>query len=207
MRVRRPKKFIEDYNKEVDKMLGVGVNPALPPNFLNNQVDQESENRIYMGGIPNSMNSEEVRKLCTGFGTLKSFNLVMDQTNKMLNRGFAFLEYSTEKETDKAIKALDGFEIMDKKLKVQKASVGAKAPSIRQQPAGTIGFQNYVEPSERIKIPLFALTPSRVVQFLNMIDPEDIIDPDEKRQVLKDLCDECKEYGDVLLYRPRHRIM
>lgn len=188
IRVSRPKKFIEDYNKEIDRRLGLVANNPAAPVGLFPGAEQESENKIYMGGIPNAMNSEEVRKLCAGFGTLKSFNLVMDTTNKMINKGFAFFEYSTEKEAEKAIKALDGFEIMDKKLKVQKASIGAKNPiSSRQQPAGTIGYQNYVDPSERIKIPLFALTPSRVVQFLNMITPEDILDSEEKREILKDL--------------------
>lgn len=79
-----------------------------------------------------------------------------------MNRGFAFFEYTNEKDTEKAIKALDGFEIMDKKLKVQKASVGAKAPATQKTPT-TVGFQNYVDPEDRVKIPLFALTPSRVV--------------------------------------------
>lgn len=189
IRVRRPKKFIEEYNKIIDQRLGlvplgsVMNNPMLP-----NQAE-DSEHKIYMGGIPTTMSSEEVRKLCAGFGLLKSFNLVVDPSNKRLNKGFAFFEYTNEKDTEKAIKALDGFEIMDKKLKVQRASIGAKAPAVNKMPT-TMGFQNYVDPKERIKIPLYALTPSRVVQFLNIIAPEDLLDEAEKKEALKDLCAE-----------------
>lgn len=161
--------------------------------------NEESENKIYMGGIPNTMNSEEVRKLCAGFGTLRSFNLVVDPSNKRLNKGFAFLEYTTEKDTEKAIKALDGFEIMDKKLKVQRAAIGAKpAAQPNKNPVMTMGFQTYVNPKERIKIPLYALTPSRVIQFLNIVTPEDLLDESDKKEILKDLCAECKEYGDIV---------
>ena len=64
VRVRRPKKFIEEYNKEIDRKLGlipsnVGPN-VLPP--IPGQ-DDESENKIFMGSIPTTMSSEEVRKL------------------------------------------------------------------------------------------------------------------------------------------------
>jgi len=121
---------------------------------------------------------------------LKNFNLVADPANKGQNRGYAFLEFTTDKETEKAIQALDGFEIMDKKLKVQRASLGAKAPSANKSQPTTIGFQSYVNPKERIRIPLYAMTPSRVVQFLNMINPEDLLDEADKKEILKDLVSE-----------------
>ncbi len=153
--------------------------------------EAESENKIYMGGIPTSMNSEDVRKICAAFGPLKSFNLVVDQQNKIMNRGFAFFEYSNDKDAEKAIKGLDGFEIMGKKLKIQKASLGAKPPAV-QKASATVGFKNYIEPSQRVKIPLYALTPSRVVQFLNMITPEDLLDDFIKKEIFKDIVNICK---------------
>lgn len=158
--------------------------------------EAESENKIYMGGIPTSMNSEDVRKICAAFGQLKSFNLVVDQTNKMMNRGFAFFEYTNDKDAEKAIRGLDGFEIMGKKLKIQKASLGAKPPAV-QKSSATVGFKNYIDPTQRIKTPLYALTPSRVVQFLNLITAEDLLDDFIKKQVFKDIVDICKCY---LLY-------
>lgn len=199
MRVRRVKKFIEEYNREIDRKLGLiqDNKGTVPIGSLPHQME-DSENKLYMGGIPPSMTSEEVRRICAGFGTLKSFNLVTDPANKGMNRGFAFLEFTTDKDTEKAIKALDGFEIMDKKLKIQRASIGAKAPVVNKVQQPSLGFQTYVNPKERIRIPLFAMTPSRVVQFLNIVTPEDLLDETEKKEILKELCAECKEFGDVV---------
>ena len=41
-----------------------------------------------------------------------------------MNKGYAFFEYHDERASDKAIKALNQFEIKDKRLKVQRASEG-----------------------------------------------------------------------------------
>ena len=200
IRVRRPKKFIEDYNKEIDKKMGLmpieAKNMAmLPP--IPGQED-ESENKIFMGSIPTSMSSEEVRKLCAGFGMLRSFNLMGDPNNKNLNKGFAFFEYTNEKDMEKAIKALDGFEILDKKLRVQKADVGAKPTVKTNQPTVGMVIQAHLKPEERVRIPLYALTPSRVVSFLNLMSPEDLLDESEKKEILRDLCDQCRTFGDVV---------
>jgi len=42
------------------------------------------------------------------------------------------------------------------------------------------------------------MTPSRVVQFLNMISMEDLYDEDIVFQVKDDLVEECKKYGEIL---------
>lgn len=86
--------------------------------------NQPSENKIYMGGIPPTMSDSKVREMCEAFGLLKSFNLVKDPANPDNNKGFCFFEYIDDKVTDKAIKSLNNFEIGDRKLKVQKASLG-----------------------------------------------------------------------------------
>ena len=56
--------------------------------------------------------------MCESFGRLKNFNLIKDTANPDLNKGYAFFEYSDDRSTDKAIKALNGLEFKDKKLKV-----------------------------------------------------------------------------------------
>ena len=88
--------------------------------------DEEEDNRVFMGGIPFSMSEVEVSKICASFGKLKSFNLIKDSVDPSLNKGYAFFEYADERAAEKAIKALNNMEIMDKKLKVQKASTGSK---------------------------------------------------------------------------------
>jgi len=80
--------------------------------------DEEEDNRVFMGGIPFTMSEVEVSKICASFGKLKSFNLIKDNIDPTLNKGYAFFEYVDERAAEKAIKALNNLEIMDKKLKV-----------------------------------------------------------------------------------------
>ncbi len=46
--------------------------------------------------------------------------------------------------------------------------------------------------------PLFAMTPSRVVQFMNMISVEDLNEEDEIFKVKDDILTECKSYGEII---------
>ena len=77
-----------------------------------------------------------------------------------------------EKVTDNAIKHLNNFEIGDRKLKVQKASLGQK----NLTPTPVLGYQKFVPQELQFAFPLFTMTPSRVVQFMNIMDPVDSID-------------------------------
>ena len=60
--------------------------------------------------------------MCESFGRLKAFTLVKDPSNPELNKGYAFFEYTDERSIEKAVKALNGLDFKDKKLKVQRAS-------------------------------------------------------------------------------------
>ena len=66
-----------------------------------------------------------LQELLTSFGQLKAFNLVKDTTTG-LSKGYAFAEYLDGTITDQAIAGLNGMQLGDKKLIVQRASVGAK---------------------------------------------------------------------------------
>jgi splicing factor U2AF 65 kDa subunit len=83
-----------------------------------------------MGGIPYNMSEIDVKKMCESFGRLKAFNLIKDAANVELNKGYAFFEYCDDRSTDKAIKALNGLEFKDKRLKVQKANTNSKPTSL-----------------------------------------------------------------------------
>jgi splicing factor U2AF 65 kDa subunit len=54
-----------------------------------------------------------------------------------------------------------------------------------------------VKEEDKIPIPLFALNPSKVVQFLNMISITDLFDQDELMNVGQDLVTLCQTFGDV----------
>ena len=52
----------------------------------------DSPNKLFIGGLPNYLNEEQVKELLTSFGQLRAFNLVKDVTSG-LSKGYAFAEY------------------------------------------------------------------------------------------------------------------
>ena len=75
---------------------------------------------IYVGNLSYEINQEDLTEVFTEYGTVQRVHLPTDRDTGRL-RGFAFVEMETEAEEDKAIKALDGAEWMDRELKVNKA--------------------------------------------------------------------------------------
>ena len=59
----------------------------------------DSDNKVFVGGIPNYLNEDQVKELLVSFGQLKSFNLVKDFTTG-LSKGYAFAEYMDTSITD-----------------------------------------------------------------------------------------------------------
>nr|3VAF_A Chain A, Splicing factor U2AF 65 kDa subunit [Homo sapiens]3VAF_B Chain B, Splicing factor U2AF 65 kDa subunit [Homo sapiens]3VAG_A Chain A, Splicing factor U2AF 65 kDa subunit [Homo sapiens]3VAG_B Chain B, Splicing factor U2AF 65 kDa subunit [Homo sapiens]3VAH_A Chain A, Splicing factor U2AF 65 kDa subunit [Homo sapiens]3VAH_B Chain B, Splicing factor U2AF 65 kDa subunit [Homo sapiens]3VAI_A Chain A, Splicing factor U2AF 65 kDa subunit [Homo sapiens]3VAI_B Chain B, Splicing factor U2AF 6 len=77
--------------------------------------------KLFIGGLPNYLNDDQVKELLTSFGPLKAFNLVKDSATG-LSKGYAFCEYVDINVTDQAIAGLNGMQLGDKKLLVQRAS-------------------------------------------------------------------------------------
>ena len=126
-----------------------------------------SDCKLYMGGIPPNIDDVSIKKICEAFGRLKSFNIVKEPDKPNSNKGFAFFEYFDEKSVEKAIHELNGFEIGDKKLKVQKAN-----SNLRNQPSlahMSMHFYTYVPTDKKMTPSYFVLQPSKVVQFLNIV--------------------------------------
>jgi splicing factor U2AF 65 kDa subunit len=59
----------------------------------------DSPYKLFIGGLPNHLSSEQVKELLSAFGQLKAFNLVMD-TNTGFSKGYAFCEYLDSSLTD-----------------------------------------------------------------------------------------------------------
>ncbi|MBZ3879161.1 Splicing factor U2AF 65 kDa subunit [Sciurus carolinensis] len=80
---------------------------------------------LFIGGLPNHLNDDQIKELLTSFGPLQAFNLVKDSATG-LSKGYAFCEYVDINVTDQAIAGLNGMQLGDKKLLIQRASVGAR---------------------------------------------------------------------------------
>lgn len=130
-----------------------------------------------------------MKELLLSFGQLKAFNLVKDAATG-LSKGYAFAEYIEYAITDQAIAGLNGMQLGDKKLIVQRASVGAKNAAVGQ-----------VAPVQ-IQVPglsgVGASGPAtEVLCLLNMVTADELKDEEEYEDILEDIKEECNKYGVV----------
>ncbi|KAJ8318817.1 hypothetical protein KUTeg_003908 [Tegillarca granosa] len=177
LKIRRPR----DYQP----LPGMSEAPTVNVPGVVSTVVQDSPHKIFIGGLPNYLNEDQVKELLTSFGPLKAFNLVKDSATG-LSKGYAFCEYVDITITDQACAGLNGMQLGDKKLIVQRASVGAKnaqAPVQLQIPGLNLGQG--------------AGPPTEVLCLMNMVMPEELEDEEEYEDILEDVKEECGKYGVV----------
>ncbi|KAG1741171.1 hypothetical protein EDB19DRAFT_1634809 [Suillus lakei] len=185
LKIRRPK----DYG---------GVEITVPsvhvPGVVSTNVP-DSINKVFVGGLPTYLNEEQVQELLKSFGELKAFNLVRENGNGP-SKGFAFFEYVDASVTDVAIQSLNGMELGDRYLVVQRASVGAKPGTPGMIP--NLPYDQFPE----IPRPIMPAGESnnadaRILLMLNMVTPDDLTNDDEYGDLYEDVKEECSKYGDV----------
>lgn len=187
LKLRRPRDYQPLPSNSGLETLG-GVVPGSLPNVISTVVP-ESEDKLFVGCIPNYLNEEQVQELLTSFGQLKSFNLVKDY-NTGLSKGYAFAEYKDSPTTDQAIAGLNGMQLGEKRLVIQRASKGAKSmvaaggPAQLQVPGMPGGVVGTGQPTE-------------VLCLLNMVVAEELGDEEEYEDILEDIREECTRFGEV----------
>lgn len=179
LKIRRP----HDYQP----MPGMSETSLSVPAGVISTVVPDSPHKIFIGGLPNYLNEDQVKELLMSFGQLRAFNLVKDSATG-LSKGYAFAEYIDITMTDQAIAGLNGMQLGDKKLIVQRASVGAKNTTII--------------PSVQIQVPGLSLVgasgpATEVLCLLNMVTPDELKDEEEYEDILEDIKEECNKYGVV----------
>uniref|UniRef100_A0A8C1WHZ2 Splicing factor U2AF subunit n=1 Tax=Cyprinus carpio TaxID=7962 RepID=A0A8C1WHZ2_CYPCA len=178
LKIRRP----HDYRP----LPGISEQPAFHVPGVVSTVVPDSPHKLFIGGLPNYLNDDQVKELLTSFGPLKAFNLVKDSATS-LSKGYAFCEYVDISVTDQAVAGLHGMQLGDKKLIVQRASVGAKNANptpVTLQVPGLQRVQNSGLPTE-------------VLCLLNMVMPEELLDDEDYEEILEDIREECCKYGTV----------
>lgn len=185
LKIRRPK----DYG---------GIEITVPsvhvPGVVSTNVP-DSINKVFVGGLPTYLNEEQVQELLKSFGELKAFNLVRENGNGP-SKGFAFFEYVDASVTDVAIQSLNGMELGDRYLVVQRASVGAKPGTPGMIP--NLPYDQFPE----IPRPIMPAGESnnadaRILLMLNMVTPDDLTNDDEYGDLYEDVKEECSKYGNV----------
>jgi splicing factor U2AF subunit len=158
------------------------------PGVISNVVP-DTQNKISISNIPLYLTDEQVTELLVSFGELKAFVLVKDSSTEEsrvsihesimlidlianLIQGIAFCEYAdAAAATDIAVEGLNGMELGDKHLKVQRASIGLTQVS---------GLEMGVNAMSMLAGTTSAgLEGSRVLQLLNMVTPEELIDNED----------------------------
>ncbi len=76
-----------------------GLGAAVTMGVVVSTVVPDSPNKLFIGGLPNYLNEEQVKELIISFGQLRAFNLVKDVTSG-LSKGYAFAEYLDTTSTD-----------------------------------------------------------------------------------------------------------
>lgn len=142
----------------------------------------DTVNKVFIGGLPQYLNDDQVRELLTMFGELRSFNLVKDSAAG-LSKGYAFCEFVDLGITDIAIAGLNGMPLGDKKLIVQRASVGSK----------TIPTQVNIPGVDLTK----AVTATNVLCLMNMVSSEELQSDETFDEIFDDIQEECAKFGTI----------
>uniref|UniRef100_A0A8C6E7A5 Splicing factor U2AF subunit n=1 Tax=Moschus moschiferus TaxID=68415 RepID=A0A8C6E7A5_MOSMO len=189
LKIRRP----HDYQP----LPGMSENPSVYVPGVVSTVVPDSAHKLFIGGLPNYLNDDQVKELLTSFGPLKAFNLVKDSATG-LSKGYAFCEYVDINVMDQAMAGLSGMQLGDKKLLVQRASVGAKNATL-VSPLSTIS-----QTPVTLQVPSLMSShvqmgghPTEVLCLMNMVLPEELLDNAEYEEIVEDVRDECGKYGLV----------
>ncbi|KAH8355542.1 hypothetical protein KR200_003801, partial [Drosophila serrata] len=146
-----------------------------------NYVNPESPNAIYIGALPGYINDKQVKELLEPFGELRAFKHIRDSITG-LSKGYAFCEYKDASVTDQAVDGLNWLQLGDRKLIVQRASLGAKR----------------VEKAvESVPDPVETLSPTEVLCLHNVVTPDELLEVNNGKDILEDIKKECEKHGVV----------
>ncbi|KAL1889555.1 hypothetical protein Sste5346_008803 [Sporothrix stenoceras] len=149
----------------------------------------DTPNKISITNIPPYLTDEQVTELLVAFGELRAFVLAKDRSSDE-SRGIAFCEYVEPASTEIAIQGLNGMDLGDRKLRVQKASVG-----IAQAAGMELGVNAMSMLAGTVAVD--ATDVSRVVQLLNMVTADELVDNEDYEEIRDDVREECEKFGKV----------
>ncbi|KAF9166058.1 U2 small nuclear RNA auxiliary factor 2 [Actinomortierella ambigua] len=213
LKIRRPKDYQPPPGQTGNEVPQIHV-----PGVISTNVP-DSEHKIFIGGLPLYLNDEQVIELLQAFGELKAFNLVKEN-NVGASKGFAFCEYLDPNITDIACQGLNNMQLGEKKLVVQRASVGSNRQNQQNNSGGGGGgggggghynnsnhFNNQFTGANAIQLHPNLLLASNggsaevvattVLQLLNMVTPDELLDDEEYQDIVDDIRDECSKFGQI----------
>ena len=79
-----------------------------------------TSNKLYVGGLPFSVNDEQLQEVFAAHGTVESARVITDKFTGR-SRGFGFVEMSSQEEAEKASTELNGSTMDGRTLIVNEA--------------------------------------------------------------------------------------
>jgi RNA recognition motif-containing protein len=76
--------------------------------------------KLYVGNLPFSTTEEELREIFEQHGSTVSVRVITDRETGR-SRGFGFVEFAEDGNAEKALQALDGFDMGGRSLRVNEA--------------------------------------------------------------------------------------
>ncbi|KAJ2772123.1 hypothetical protein IWQ56_001519, partial [Coemansia nantahalensis] len=213
VKIRRPKDYIPPAGEPEPQAPVLHV-----PGVLASSIP-DTPNKIYVGGLPMYLQEEQLIELLRAFGELKAFHLVRENATNA-SRGFAFCEYVDPNVTEIACQGLNGMELGDRHMIVQRANSstrggGSGSGSVQRgydgppmMPQAPYVPPPYAPPTGHMPpvVPAGAAQATPIVQLLNMVTASDLADDAEYEDIMDDIRDECSNYGTVAELRiPRAR--
>jgi RNA recognition motif-containing protein len=80
----------------------------------------EMDNKLYVGNLPFKTTEEDLRSMFAQAGNVVSVSLIKDRDTGR-SRGFAFVEFSTQAEAEKAVSLFNNTPLENRTLKVNLA--------------------------------------------------------------------------------------
>ena len=75
---------------------------------------------LYVGNLPFSTNSDDLERLFGEHGSVSSAQVIMDRDTGR-SRGFGFVTFTDEEAADKAVSAMNGFQLDGRPIRVDVA--------------------------------------------------------------------------------------
>ncbi|KAI9173058.1 hypothetical protein H9P43_007189 [Blastocladiella emersonii ATCC 22665] len=201
LKIKRPKDYVPTLGADEPLIFG----PAGGSNVASTNPD-----KLFIGGIPRNLQEDQVRELLAAFGELRTFNLIMDNERRE-SKGYAFCEFEDSAIADVAIESLNGMEIGDRRLVVQRAGSSGRAAAAPRADAGAMDHPGgaAAAPNGNLGMALACAGGigelSRVMLLLNLAPFEEIRNQQDYEDLLADVRDECAQHGrisQVVIPRP-----
>jgi len=88
--------------------------------------------KLYVGNLPYEITQERLKEIFEEAGKVENSIVILDKFSGK-SKGFGFVEMETEEEAQKAIEMFNGYQLEDRKIKVDFARPPKKKFSLRKK--------------------------------------------------------------------------